>query len=587
MYTIRYLSVPFFIFAVLLLLVTCTTENTEKSVVATVGKNFKITFTELEKHYSKKFNYAKKYETKEDDFSSSLADLVHNRLKILESYAQKLEQDSVVIKDIEIYTNNELFNRYMWDKCYSKYITDEEMQASYKNRSKEITFRQIVINRGENDQSRKDALEKMKHVYDEVKKGTPFDQLAMSYSDDAESAKNGGLTRPLKYKDVKDRIDKAIFEMNGGISSIFEIKQALYLFKIEKINYHEIEPFEQIKEEIIQELTNRYQSDLIPTVLGEFNSCLDTTGLQWNIESLTKFNNWSVAYNFNPDLYLKQLNVHIADGMNDEIFTYMDKKFYLSDLARFVSEYSFGINISGELESLQEEIKTLMMKDCIVKKAIASGYDENVLQAESVKGPLEKALIKRFDDKIIKGQIPEQSETNLKQFYSENKEDFYFQSAFSRIKVVIVSDKTQAQHMWETIKNGGQLSDIPKAKTVQSYERDRDGNLRIVKGDGHIKIGERALKLKKGGMAGPIEFTDPEKGTRYAIIQCNDAKPEKQLTYQEVKDKVVRDYQKHHFEIIEKKMMDRLRKKYGVKTFQSVLRNGVSSYFDKQSENSL
>ena len=566
---------------VLLIIVTfvmsCNSNGNKQSVVARVGENTGITFSELEKQYLKMFVFTKKQETKEADFKCALNELINNRLKVLEALALKMDQDSVVVKNLQYYLNYELYRRYLHDKVYSKFINETAVNEYYDNISKELVYRQIVISKTKKDQTREEALAKIKTVFDKLKQGADFGEMAKKYSDDVESADNGGLKKPLKWSEASDRLSKALFVMESGkTSNVIETVDNFIIFKIEQVNRIKAPPLEEIKANIEEKLVLQNASVLKHGIQQEINACIDSNVIKWNEKSLNRIIEWSWDINFYDDSYLKNINNIVASGTNFEILSYRDEKYYLSDFVDFFKEFSFNLPpIVQKIENMKSFLTGAMKNRNIVNNAISLGYDKDVLTSENVRKPLEEELIKQYEKKIIGAQVPSITKTNLKNFHAEHLDSLYYQLASSTINALIVSDEDKAQKLWARIENGESFAGLGGIKRLQSYERDRNGDIHPVIGKGYEIIGKQALQLKRKEIVGPIEFTDSKNDTLYAIIQCTSIIPEKQLSYAEVKNRIVNDFKAYHFEMIEKKLMEQLSSKYDVKIYKNVLNRKI------------
>ena len=90
-------------------------------------------------------------------------------------------------------------------------------------------------------------------------------------------------------------------------------------------------------------------------------------------------------------------------------------------------------------------------------------------------------------------------------------------------------------------------------------------------------MGEAGFKLKLNETAGPIEYTDPQKGNQYAVIKCINISPEKQLLYDDVKNTITEDYRNYYRKKIDKEVKEILWEKYDAEIFQDVLLKNLSS----------
>ena len=78
-------------------------------------------------------------------------------------------------------------------------------------------------------------------------------------------------------------------------------------------------------------------------------------------------------------------------------------------------------------------------------------------------------------------------------------------------------------------------------------------------------------------VAGPIVYTDTSNVKNYAVIKCVNILPEKQLTYDEVKNNIKQKFIDYYRNKISDEVDQQLRKKYKVKIFENVLSNAISA----------
>ncbi len=133
-------------------------------------------------------------------------------------------------------------------------ITDEEIRQAYE----EVTVSHILVRpRGEdeNDEEAWDMaraeIEELKRVADDY----PFDYLARLYSEDTESAREGGSIGSVKRGDTVAAFDEAIFDMEPGeIRGPVRTEFGYHLIKVSDRLVAEGEDFEAVKERVENQL---------------------------------------------------------------------------------------------------------------------------------------------------------------------------------------------------------------------------------------------------------------------------------------------------------------------------------------------
>ena len=159
------------------------------------------------------------------------------------------------------------------DKFYLNYIeisademstgltmTEDKARTFYQNNldffvvPEQRTLAHILVDSGRHKQ----AEARANRVYEDLKRGESFAELAKEYSDDSLTAEKGGELPPLGYGDVKDeRVEEVIFslvemEFSEPIKSSFGFQ----IFKLLAVESSRIQSFEKVRD-IIEEQVRR------------------------------------------------------------------------------------------------------------------------------------------------------------------------------------------------------------------------------------------------------------------------------------------------------------------------------------------
>ena len=82
---------------------------------------------------------------------------------------------------------------------------------------------------------------------------------------------------------------------------------------------------------------------------------------------------------------------------------------------------------------------------------------------------------------------------------------------------------------------------------------------------------------KCGQVRGPVQFNDENNQSKYAVIKCYFIRPEKQLTYNDVKNTIKEDFKNFHRQKIEKELEVELRNKYKPEVNEKLLSKVISA----------
>ncbi|MDH7515157.1 MAG: peptidylprolyl isomerase, partial [Bacteroidota bacterium] len=163
---------------------------TGDEVVAVIG-DYTLTKGEYERQYLK--NNGGKAAADTSTFAGRmdfLELLVKYRLKVLEAKAQGYDKDPEIIKELAEYRNS-LAVPYLSERA----VIDPQIKKLYDRRKEEVRAAHILLRTQPDSTGRIDTATVYRRAWDilrEAQEGVPFDTLAVRWSQDPGSAKNGG-----------------------------------------------------------------------------------------------------------------------------------------------------------------------------------------------------------------------------------------------------------------------------------------------------------------------------------------------------------------------------------------------------------
>lgn len=149
-------------------------------------------------------------------------------------------------------------------------ITDAEVQAYYDTHPEQfqlphqIRLKQILIRvpAGAPAETIERKRQKAEEVLAEARKGVDFDHLVEEYSDGAERYSGGNLGG-FKKGDLTPEIERAVFGLKDGeISPVVQTDLGFHLFKVQIPPDIRKQPFEKVKKEVEEKLTNEKRTEL-------------------------------------------------------------------------------------------------------------------------------------------------------------------------------------------------------------------------------------------------------------------------------------------------------------------------------------
>jgi parvulin-like peptidyl-prolyl isomerase len=183
------------------------------------------------------------------------------------------------------------------------------------------------------------------------------------------------------------------------------------------------------------------------------------------------------------------------------------------------------------------------------------------LNEEKLRAKVEKDILVQ---KVVTKMVTEPSlmdEVALKDYYEKNVSMFKRPESV-RLKLIATKDEKKAQEILEKVKAGEDFGGLAANMSEDAY-RVKDGDIGYVhKGRMLTELEHVAFKLKVGETSGLIEV----KGVWF-IIKVEDKRPEKQLSFDDVKEKLKKEIETKKSQELQAKWMSDLRSKAKIEVF--------------------
>ncbi len=156
-------------------------------------------------------------------------------------------------------------------------ITDADVQAYYDAHPEQfqlpeqIRLKQILVRvaAGASPEEIQEKRQKAEEILAEARKGEDFDQLIEKYSDRTERRSSGDLGA-FKRGELTPEIDRVVFGLKDGeISPVVQTDLGFHLFKVQVPSGIRKQPFEKVKKEVEEKLTNEKRTQLRQKWLNE------------------------------------------------------------------------------------------------------------------------------------------------------------------------------------------------------------------------------------------------------------------------------------------------------------------------------
>ncbi len=555
--------------------------------VATVGTSHAITFVELQERVHDR-SYDRMYRTKPLDYAyrAALEDMIVDQLKRIDFFELGLQHDSTLLKSNQRMINEEVVINYFEREYVWKYVNAKAIRAAYEQMKHEMVCRRFFVDSTVIDPTRThdtfDAItEKLEH---ERAAGKSFDDLVSLCRQWLKPSKAKEVRGTVTWKEsVADEADGIIFTLRAGDLRILKSPASLEIVKIVKVNKLPVEPFEKVRDDIYTVLRQKYLNKSYDEFAQAKAALVDEKFLKWNERGLKELHGWSNIPGFYGRIYADTLTRAIAEGRNIVLLKYRDGKVDLKEYLRLLNNVLI-LPPRGQYKvaDLKTYILEALRTDKLVKKAHALGLEKGVFNANTTDPDLKERIVMLYNEREIASKVPTLTEERIREFYDANKDSLYYQLAKVGIYAIISSDKRKIDSLWQLHMLGTPAEKLSRNWFVKTFIKDRDDDtIRSYLSTEKPFLGKAAFTLDLNQAAGPIEYSDPDQGTQYAIIRCVERRPEKQLTLDEARKTMGTDYTEYEKKIIESETAKRLKTKYGFKIYDEVLMKDISSGMGK------
>ncbi len=546
-----------------------------QEIVALIDSGYKVYFSDVQKYVYDHY-FDRLYRPKVKGYEAALDQIIRKQIKVMDFFDKGLDQNPQIIAGIRRTINEELINEFFNEEIFKKYVNDSTIFEAYKDYGKIVYYRQMAFPKGENvSEDSLDSLRKMVNSIKETAKRSDFVSVSRQYSrgnnqDDLLSVQwKESLSRNLYY---------VIFNLPENALNILEDARALYIVKIVKIENYPTPPLDSVKNEIAKVLELRYADVSLKEFEELQRKLIGEESISWNEKGLAQIVKWSNDIpQFYKTAYKDTLQKAISSGKN---FIIMESPQVKVDLKKYLYLLDEVLIFSREYDFTESDIKSFILEavkiDLIAQKARSLGFEKKILNPYTRNSALIDGIASLYDQYVIEKQIPPATEAALKKFYQEKKDSLYYQLARVNIYVAFASDTAGILKFKDSLAHNVPFEKIDKRVFVKRYIRTREGEIRPERPEDYVLLGKIAFTLSLGDVAGPIEIVENGE-KKLALFKCVYKLEEKQLLYEDVKDRIANDYKQYYLNKIQESIFNQLKEKYSVQIYDDTFHQILTS----------
>ncbi len=204
-----------------------------------------------------------------------LDNLITKRMLVKTAKESGIKEDAEMKRKLEEFKNELILDRYLKSKLGNIKVTDAEAKAYYNKHKDEFTTPKKVRARHILVKTQKEA----EKIYQELKKGADFAQLAKKYSIDKASAQKGGELGFFTKGDMVKAFSDAAFALKPGeISKPVKTPFGYHIIQVEEVKAPKQKSFSEVKEDIKKQLLKEKQQ-------AAFDKLVAQVKKQWKVET--------------------------------------------------------------------------------------------------------------------------------------------------------------------------------------------------------------------------------------------------------------------------------------------------------------
>ncbi|HEX9916671.1 MAG TPA: peptidylprolyl isomerase [candidate division Zixibacteria bacterium] len=502
----------------------------ENKVVAKM-ENREITLGELENRFFTQMKMAAASGMDIPKQEDILEDMIKREVLIISAYKRDLDKDQKIdtlLKEREkSLLMDELFKVEILSKSKP---TDSEVKSFYNKLKEKIRARHILVK----------TKTEAGSIYNQLKKGANFEQLAKEKSIDKQSGQQGGDLGFFSWGNMVEPFQKTAFALKKGeISKPVKTQFGWHIIKLEEREKAEPPDFQSNKEAYAQNLERMKQTELINQYLEGLKKREN-----FKVDSLT----FNILLTKASQLDSTTGERRVVGGISVDIFTPQERQALLvqyrggkMSLEDFALKFNLlpansRMNGFGDREGLKELAYQMLLPDLLVEAARLRGIDKSKSYRKKFLDIKEAQMASKLVNEFILDTVKVTPE-EVEKYYQEHK-NLYFVPPQVHIQEILLGSKQEADEVLKKVKSGADFSRLAQEKTLRTYSKDKAGDLGYIQEAQFPELFKAGLKLRKGEVGGPIYSKESMLGEEYSIIKLLDKKEGKQTSFAEVREYV-------------------------------------------------
>jgi len=515
-------------------------------VVAVVGSRAEITVEDLQANLEKRPGHDPSVPVPPDTAGSMLRKMINDKTKWLYAIDKKMDQDTAFMKDFEVQRRRIILQRFFEKQILEAVIPESDIRSYYTKLDKEISARNIFLRcpmrkpktdeeKARFEEEENEVRKRAEDIRRRIKAGEDFAGLARQYSEDKQTAPNGGYIARLVWNRSNDPYLQQAFSLKPGkVSDVFRNNQGFSILRVEEVKKREAEPFSEARGKIAEQLRTERREEVAIKRNAYFEELKSTYRLKWNepfmdslyaeISRIRKTNE-----DMTPDSIARIVSVH----KDSVIATHIQGKISVSDwLERNNNRIPFR---QSNPAAMKDGIFNWKLNDWLLEIAIKKGVDRESRVRESISEQRANYIISELTKREI-GVESEFPDDEIRAYYQEHVKERYLQSERVKVQEVLVQDQKVAEMIYKRAMQNEDFSRLVSQFSIRSRAKENGGLLTFASGS-YGAMGQAAFDMKPGEIGGPYTMSNGQ----YSVIKLLEKIPPRPYELNMVRSRVIRE----------------------------------------------
>ncbi len=393
------------------------------------------------------------------------------------------------------------------------------------------------------------AVKKIYEIYDSLRAGSKFEDLARVYSEDQSSAKNGGVLPAFGTGRMVPEFEKAAFALKNTGSFSEPVKTSYGWHIIKLVEKKGIGTYEELQADLKQKVQKDSRSELSKsTMISRIKSKYNFAENQKAKDAFMK--------SIDTTLMQGKWTADKAAGMNATMFTLGTNKYSQDEFAKYLVDHQ----VKHESNGMPSVMAANMYNDWVKESALA--YEETKLDSLY---PDFRNLMQEYRDGILLFELTDKKvwskavkdTVGLREFYEKNKNNYMWPQRIDAT-IYTCSDENVAKEAHKLMKK------IDDDDTLMS-KINKNSQLSLqVKSGKFVKKENDVIDM----VAWKTGITpDMKHDNQIVFVNVKSVIPPSNKSLEEAKGIITADYQN----LLEKEWISTLRAKYPYKVHKDVV----------------